>query len=452
MTEKNTKKGVWGWIDRIQGDKVILMIVILLILYSCVTIFSSTTMLANSTTSRLDIFRDQFRIVLLGAAIIGICYMMPKIGIFQFLSQFGFLVCAVMLSMLVLNIGTVEANDAVRALQVGSLQLNVYEFTKVGMVLYLSWAVQAYKKNELFLLNLLARRLPQVKFLKTNICKKLVYIYFPIMFVAICTLKGSFSSTCFVVLIMTLTILIGGIPFKDVGILAMVVIIAVASSYGIYRISGRTVFEGRWSTVEGRIQRWLHPEAAEEIQKGTKEWNKYIDSIRQPEGAKIAIKEGGLFGKGPGKSTQKYAVSLIFSDYMFSFIVEEYGFVFGALVMIILYVSLLARGSIIVRYCDNDYGKTAVAGLILLISGQAMMHMYINVGLGPLTGQTLPMISHGSSSFLAFSIAFGVILSISKLAKKKVDKAAKNAPPIIVPSDDIKAGLDDLDQFDSENI
>ncbi len=92
---------------------------------------------------------------------------------------------------------------------------------------------------------------------------------------------------------------------------------------------------------------------------------------------------------------------------MFSFILEEYGLL-GAFVMIVLYVSLLARGSIIVRNCDNTYAKTAVAGLVILISGQAMMHMYINVGLGPLTGQTLPMVSH-----------------------------------------DIRAGLDDLDQLES---
>ena len=102
------------------------------------------------------------------------------------------------------------------------------------------------------------------------------------------------------------------------------------------------------------------------------------------------------------------------------------------------------------RYCDNEYAKTVIAGLTLVIAAQAMMHMFINVGLWPLTGQTLPMISHGNSSFLAFSVAFGILLSISKMAKKKVDKAVQEAEPLIVPSDDdVKDGLDDLDAFES---
>ena len=145
-----------------------------------------------------------------------------------------------------------------------------------------------------------------------------------------------------------------------------------------------------------------------------------IDKIRQPESAKIAVKEGGIFGKGPGNSTQKYSVYAIFSDYIYSFIIEEYG-LFGGILVLVLYVSLLARGSLIVRLCDSTFAKIAVAGLVLLITGQAFMHMFINVNIGPLTGQTLPMVSHGSSSFLSFSVAFGVLLSISKLAKKNMD-------------------------------
>ena len=98
---------------------------------------------------------------------------------------------------------------------------------------------------------------------------------------------------------------------------------------------------------------------------------------------------------------------------MFSFIIEEYGILFGAIPLLILYLSLLARGSIIVRNCDNVFAKTSVGGLCLLISFQAVVHMMINVGLLPSTGQTLPMISEGKGSFLMFCLAFGIILSIS---------------------------------------
>ena len=142
----------------------------------------------------------------------------------------------------------------------------------------------------------------------------------------------------------------------------------------------------------------------------------------------------------------------MFSDYMFSFIIEEYG-ILGGILVITLYVSLLARASLIVRSCDNEFAKTAVAGLAVLISGQALMHMFINADLGPLTGQTLPMISHGKSSFFAFSIAFGVLLSISKMAKAKIMKEEAESEPLVeglgIQDDNVQNTLAELDDFES---
>ena len=77
------------------------------------------------------------------------------------------------------------------------------------------------------------------------------------------------------------------------------------------------------------------------------------------------------------------------------------------------------------------------------------MHMLINVDLGPLTGQTLPMISHGKSSFLAFSMAFGIILSISRVAKKRMDKLSDDADAIVRRNDEVRDGLSDLNDFES---
>ena len=172
-----------------------------------------------------------------------------------------------------------------------------------------------------------------------------------------------------------------------------------------------------------------------------------LSTHEKPISAKVAVSEGGIFGKGPGRSTQRYVVPVMFEDYMFSFIVEEYG-ILGAILVLILYGGLLARGWILVRNSENMFAKTAISGLVLLISGQAIMHMLINVDLFPLTGQTLPMISHGNSSFLAFSLAFGIILSISRMVKTKMDKLAAEAKPIVENNDEIKASLDDLDQID----
>ena len=84
------------------------------------------------------------------------------------------------------------------------------------------------------------------------------------------------------------------------------------------------------------------------------------------------------------------------------------------------------------KSCDSMFAKIAVAGLVLLITGQAFMHMLVNVNIGPLTGQTLPMVSHGSSSFLSFSVAFGVLLSISRFARKNavVQEVVQEAPEV----------------------
>ena len=88
--------------------------------------------------------------------------------------------------------------------------------------------------------------------------------------------------------------------------------------------------------------------------------------MKQPISAKVAVSEGGIIGKGPGGSTQRYVVPIMFEDYMFSFIVEEYGII-GALIVILLYGSLLARGTILVRNSTNCFTKTAIAGLVVMI-------------------------------------------------------------------------------------
>jgi len=163
------------------------------------------------------------------------------------------------------------------------------------------------------------------------------------------------------------------------------------------------------------------------------EWLKARAKLDQPVGAKLAIKEGGILGKGIGNSTQKYQVPVIFGDYMFSFIVEETG-LWGALILIILYFSLLARGTLVAKMCDNYYDKIIVSGLIILVTGQAFMHMCVNVHMPfvPQTGQTLPLVSHGTNAFIVFSVVFGILLSISKdardnMARKQAELQAEAA-------------------------
>ena len=447
---ENSKSRFWNFIDSIQGDKVILIIIAMLILVSIVAIFSSTSLLATSGVSRLDIFKEQMATVAAGAAIIAVCYFIPKIWVFRFFSQFGFAVSATILALLHTGLG-VEANNAVRSIQLGPVQVHAYEVTKVAMVLYLAWAIHAYKNDSFKIVNWLSSRFPRLEFLSRPGWKRMIYIFIPIMAVCVGIMFGSFSSTLFIGGIMFVTILIGGIKIKDMLAPAAMCTAAICLCVGIYFISGKTVFE-RVGTAMNRLSLNEKHEDIRNLKPGTDDFQKALDAIKQPASAKIAIHEGGLIGKGPGNSTQKYTVPLMFSDYMFSFIIEEYGLV-GGIIVIMLYVSLLARASLIVRACDNEFAKTAVAGLAVLISGQALMHMFINADLGPLTGQTLPMISHGKSSFFAFSIAFGVLLSISKMAKAKIKKEEEESEPLVegfgIQDDNVENTLSELDEFES---
>ena len=463
--DKNTGKTFfWDFIDRIQGDKVILIIISMLILFSIVTIFSSTSLLANADKSRLDIFKEQMVIVVAGVAIIAICYIFSNIWIYRNLSQLGFLVSATILILLHTKLG-VRVNDAVRAIKAGPIQIHAYEVTKVAMVMYLAWAVHAYKNNQFWLANTLSKKFRKLSFLSKQSWKLWLYIFIPIMLICMGVVVGSVSSTAFIGGIMVVTIMIGGIKFKEIMKMLPLLLLGGIMSVAIWFTTGGekltrvgTAFSRLGMTeivekVTGHPVVSTDEVSLEDLRPGTREFQDYLDKIRQPESAKVAIHEGGFLGKGPGNSTQKYTVPLMFSDYMYSFILEEYGLL-GGIFVLSLFVSLLARGSIIVRSCDNDYSKTVVAGLTILISAQALMHMFINADLGPLTGQTLPMISDGKSSFICFSFAFGVLLAISKMAKKKIQKEEERSEPLVeglgIRDNNVSDTLDELDKFESD--
>ncbi len=435
------KRTVWNFFDRIEGDKVVWIIVLMLILISIVCIFSSTSRLLEGSQTRLDIVKSQLFVVAAGLALIIVCYNIKNIKIFRWLSQWGALVSFVLLGLLLTKIDTpiirsIELNGARRILQIAGFQVHVFEVVKVAMVLYLAWAMDALKKGEL-------------KWPKKEIWKKILFIYFPFVAILLMILPGSNSAALFIGGIMFIVILLGGGNLRDMALLAALAVVLIAGCWGIYEISGHKAL-GRIGTAVSRLSE--HEDWEQKVldaRPGSDEYYKALDKIRQPYSAKIAIKEGGVLGKGPGQSTQRYVVPDISEDYMYSFIIEEYG-LWGALIVIFLYVSLLARGSIIVRNCGKDiYAKISVAGLCLLISGQAFLHMFVNADIGPMTGQTLPLISHGNSAFLCFSLAFGLILSFSRIAQRRIEKEQREAQPLIELKENVQAGLDELDSFES---
>ncbi len=454
-------KGLRSFLDNIEGDKVIWIVALLLIVISVLVIFSSTPLMRDK--SRMDAMTEHLFIAIFGLGLIFFLYkFVTRIGIYRFFSQFGFLVSIVLLTILnghgKLDIGPLKAaeyNDAYRILELFGYQIHVFEVVKVAMVMYLAWALHAMKQDKEAMENgqesptfRIANSLSRYKhlgFMKAPLAKRAFYIYLPAMIVSAMIIPGSNSSAIFIAAILIGTMFIGGIPVKELlGPGAGLLLIGLIC-FGIYKGSDGTKMK-RMGTLVSRVNAVNDTEILRQYKKGTVEFYDALGKIRQPYGAKIAVHEGKLTGKMIGNSTQKYYVPLIYSDYMFSFIIEEFGLI-GGIIIMLLYLSLIARCSTIISLCSNEFAKTAIGGLAFLITGQAFLHILVNADIIPMTGQTLPLLSDGASAFLMFCLAFGIILSISKMANKKMKKVEEAQ---LTSIDDIRETITQLEQIDDE--
>jgi len=133
----------------------------------------------------------------------------------------------------------------------------------------------------------------------------------------------------------------------------------------------------------------------------------------QAEQAKIAIATGGIFGKMPGNSMQKDFLPHPYSDYIYAIIIEEFGLIGGFLILF-MYLILLHRSIKIVIRSPRHFGAFLAIGLSLSLVLQAFIHMSVSLGLLPVTGLTLPLVSMGGTSLWFTSIAIGIILSVSR--------------------------------------
>ncbi len=197
-----------------------------------------------------------------------------------------------------------------------------------------------------------------------------------------------FSSGLLLFLTCLLIMFIGRVPIKY--LLMLLIVGALAGSLAVQ-------FGQRGETVVSRVERFF---SNEEIP-------------FQAEQSYIAIATGGITGKGPGKSVRRNFLPHPYSDFIYAIIIEEYGFL-GAIGVIMLYLTLLYRGMRTVAKSDRAFGGLLSAGLAFALVAQALVNMGVAVGLGPITGLPLPLVSMGGTSLLFNGIALGIILSVSK--------------------------------------
>lgn len=192
--------------------------------------------------------------------------------------------------------------------------------------------------------------------------------------------------------------------------------------------SGKTVTITRSGTQQNRIARWL----------GNDSVAKYDEPItsenRQEQYSYMAQANGGLIGNLPGNSRETARLPLAFSDYIFAIVIEDWGFV-GGLILLALYLWLLTRAGAIASRCSRVFPALLVMGMAVLIVLQALFHMAIVTGVFPVSGQPLPLISKGGSSILATSIAFGIMLSVSRFAVQSNKKREIDAEILTLPAD-----------------
>lgn len=143
-----------------------------------------------------------------------------------------------------------------------------------------------------------------------------------------------------------------------------------------------------------------------------------LDKDRQKIHANIAIASSNIIGRGPGNSKERDQLSQAFSDFIYAIILEEYG-IEGGVIVLLLYLFLLFKVAYISQHCERRFPALLIMGLTLLIVSQALINMMVAVGIFPVTGQPLPLISRGGTSTILNCIYIGMILSVSEYARKK---------------------------------
>ena len=242
--------------------------------------------------------------------------------------------------------------------------------------------------------------------------------------------------------------LIGGVQWKKFGVVLIV--------YGVIAGGGLVLKDG----LEDDDIKTEDVELAESMEDDMKEVNRFgtwtgrldrfwgdtIPKYAQPINALnrqemysyMAQANGGIFGVFPGNSRETARLPLAFSDYIFAIIVEDLGFV-GGLLLMLVYLWLLRRAGGIASRCSRAFPALLVMGMAVMIVFQALFHMAITTGAFPVSGQPLPLISKGGTSIIVTSIAFGIMLSVSRYAvqngKKNEIKAELNALPESVKAD-----------------
>ncbi len=361
-----------------KGDKVIWGVVATLFLISILAVYSASSTLAykyKEGNTTYFLFRHTFFLILGFLTVFWTHRIHHKY--FMWLAQFLYI--ASILLLLITLIAGVNRNFATRWLTIPiiGIDFQTSDFAKFSLIIFLS-KILSQNQND------------------TNDLK----IAFQPMMIAIISICGlilpsNFSTAALLFAVSWFLLFIGRMNWKYLfGTLGIIVV-----AFGLFLL-----IVANW-TGGGRIGTWRHRIESFSSDKSERNY--------QVEQAKIAIATGGIFGKGPGNSSQRNILPHPYSDFIYAFIIEEYGLL-GGIFVLILYLYLLYRSVVMVRRISRTFPAFLVIGLTLSIVFQALANMAVAVNLIPVTGQTLPFVSMGGTSILFTSASLGIILSVSR--------------------------------------
>jgi cell division protein FtsW len=407
-----------------KGDKVIWMVFLFLCLISVVEVFSASSTLTYKSQNYLSPLIKHSGMIIFGVFVAIVTLNIPCRYFKIVTPLLLFITFATLLWVL---IGGESINGANRVISIAGFTFQPSEIAKGTMVLASAQILSAMQRSD-------------GKGADDKAMKYVLFIVLPAVF-----LIGieNLSTACLLFMVIFLMMFIGRVPIKQMGKLmgAGALLIAVfltlvltlgsignnadedstpataQAGYGSKdEIKGGGVFH-RFATWRNRILK--HSEG-----KSARPEDYDIDKNFQVGHANIAIASSGIIGKGPGNSTERDFLPQAFSDFIYAIIIEEMG-ITGAIAVAFLYIILLYRCARIASRCENNFPAFLVMGLSLMLVIQATINMMVAVGLMPVTGQPLPLISKGGTSTIINCAYIGVILSVSRSAKRADTATAK---------------------------
>ena len=408
-----------------KGDKVIWMVFFFLCIISVVEVYSASSQLTYKGGNYMAPVIKHIGILLLGIAAM-IVTLNVKCKYFKILTPFLLIMSVLMLIWAL--VGGHDTNDASRWVGFMGMKFQPSEIAKGTLVLATAQILSAMQTE---------------KGADKNAFKYILIVcacIVPLIFFE------NFSTAALICAVIFMMMIIGRVPMQQLGKLLGVVVLAAVLALGMIWFLGNDSADTQDSKTLTETSASVKEEKPSKLAKvfhrfGT--WkariekfsdNKYVspeevdlDKDGQVAHANIAIASSNVVGKGPGNSVERDFLSQAFSDFIYAIIIEEMGII-GAVAVAFLYIVLLFRAGRIANRCENNFPAFLAMGLALLLVTQALFNMCVAVGLAPVTGQPLPLISKGGTSTVINCIYVGVILSISRTAKKKGDD--RNEMPI----------------------